>query len=487
LGIKAIYFNPIFEAESMHKYDGTSFHHVDDNFGPDPDRDKKKLREAGETDDPMTWIWTSADSLFLRLIKEAHTRNIRIVIDGVFNHTGTQFFAFQDLRRNQIRSKYADWYDVKTWDNPATAEDEFEYKGWWDVKTLPEFKEDNNGLTNGVKNYIFNISQRWMDPNGDGDPTDGIDGWRLDAADEVSDVFWAEWFAHIKSINPSAILVAENWKISSDWIKNGLFDGVMNYPFAYSMLDFFINKKKAITALALKERLDDLIKDYGQENMHFLWNLVESHDTERIASAVKNPDRRGFDRDGSLRDNVEYDMSKPDDAARSIHQLIAVFQLMFNGSPLIFYGTEAGMWGADDPDNRKPMLWADLDYAKEVSHPVPGKNRSADDNIFDKEFFEFYKRLIKLRHNTPAISYGNYKPVVDTLSADTFGFLREFEDQAVLCLFNRSEKPFSHSLPKDSLRFKRFNNALTEKISDLSKTNFSLNLPARSYLILVSE
>jgi len=120
----------------MHKYDGTSFHHVDDNFGPNPGSDKKRLSLTQETDDPSTWIWTSADSMFLNLINEAHQRNIKIVIDGVFNHSGTTFFAFRDLQINQMNSIYADWYDVKQWDNPDTEENEFDYKGWCDELSL---------------------------------------------------------------------------------------------------------------------------------------------------------------------------------------------------------------------------------------------------------------------------------------------------------------------------------------------------------------
>ena len=121
LGIDAIYFNPLFEAESLHKYDGASYHHIDDNFGPDPVGDKKRLAEAKETEESSTWIWTEADRLFLELVKQAHKRNIRVVLDGVFNHTGTACFAFQDIIQNQQKSRYADWYIIKQWDDPSTA------------------------------------------------------------------------------------------------------------------------------------------------------------------------------------------------------------------------------------------------------------------------------------------------------------------------------------------------------------------------------
>jgi len=130
LGVNAIYFNPVFWARSLHKYDGNSFHHIDPFFGPDPFGDLEKIAaERGE--DPATWVWTAADSLFLRLVSEAHRRAIRVVIDGVFNHTGRDFFAFADLRTRQGESPYRDWYVVQRFDDPSTPADEFEYRGWW--------------------------------------------------------------------------------------------------------------------------------------------------------------------------------------------------------------------------------------------------------------------------------------------------------------------------------------------------------------------
>ena len=141
LGINTIYFNPVFYARSLHKYDGSSFHHVDPYFGPDPVGDLKLM--AQETSDPATWQWTAADKLFLDLLRQAHAREIRIIIDGVFNHTGRDFFAFADLRQRQADSPYRDWYIVQSFDDPATPQNEFRYKGWWGIDTLPEFADDD--------------------------------------------------------------------------------------------------------------------------------------------------------------------------------------------------------------------------------------------------------------------------------------------------------------------------------------------------------
>jgi len=144
--------------------------------------------------DPASWRWTAADRLFLRLLDEAHARGLRAIIDGVFNHTGRDFFAFKDLRENQQDSPYAAWYVVTSWDDPSTPEDEFDHEGWWGYKPLPVFadNEDGSDLHPGPRQYILDATARWMDPNADGNPADGIDGWRLDVANEVPLGFWAE-------------------------------------------------------------------------------------------------------------------------------------------------------------------------------------------------------------------------------------------------------------------------------------------------------
>ncbi len=405
LGINGIYFNPVFEAQSLHKYDGASFHHIDDNFGDNPKTDKKRLLAAKETDEPQTWINTSADSLFFGLIQEAHKRDIRIVIDGVFNHSGPEFFAFEDVVKNGSKSRYADWYDIKKWDDPNTPENEFDFAGWWGFKGLPEFYEDENGFHKGVWDYIFAATKKWMDPNNDGDPSDGIDGWRLDVSDQVAPVFWRAWYKHVKSINPAALIVAENWSDASHALKDNQFDSAMNYPFAYAMVEFFINDQKRISGAEVAKRFNQLKNNYGEERLRKLWNLIDSHDTDRIASMVLNPDLN-FDRNRSPRDNPAYIVRKPTKNERTPQKLIAAFQATFIGSPMFYYGTEAGMWGTDDPDDRKPMLWQDMRFENEKTHPLPGRQRPDDVNKFDEELFSYYQSLIQMRKANPALMHG---------------------------------------------------------------------------------
>ncbi len=451
LGVDAIYFNPLFEAATLHKYDGASFHHIDNNFGADSRGDLERLKLATETEDPGTWIWTSADSVFLQLIKEAHKRDIRIVMDGVFNHTGPEFFAFEDVRKNGPRSRYADWYDIKSWDDPATPQNEFDYAGWWGFKGLPEFYEDENGFRPAVWDYIFHATERWMDPNGDGDPSDGIDGWRLDVADQVAPVFWKKWYKHIKEINPAALIVAELWDEASEAVKDQRFDGAMNYPFAYAMVDFFIDQKTAIDAAELARRLQKLYEAYGKNTLGLMWNLIDSHDTDRVASMILNPDLN-FDRMRSPKDNPNYRVRKPNDTERKKQKLIAAFQMTFVGAPLIYYGTEAGMWGSDDPDDRKPMLWADLKYDDEKQHPLPGKKRPDDKNVFDGELFNYYRDLIRLRRDHPALNRGDFSIAEEFTSGDMIAFYRTAAGEKLLVAFNRSDREQLLELPDNSFK-----------------------------------
>ncbi len=485
LGVEAIYFNPVFEAPSLHKYDGATYHHIDNNFGPDAQGDRQRLLQANETENPKTWIWTRADSTFLQLIQEAHVRGIKVVIDGVFNHTGTQCFAFQDVIKNQQKSRYANWYIILRWDDPQTPENEFDYKGWWGVKTLPELKEDANGIVHGPREYIFHAVERWMDPNGDGDPSDGIDGWRLDVAEEVAKPFWKEWYARVKAINPNALVVTEIWHDASGWIKEKLTDATMNYEFARAVMAFFVDRKKRISAREFAARMEDLKKRYGLKTMNRLWSMLDSHDTDRLASMILNPDR-DYDKQAGPRDNPAYVVRKPNAKERQIQKMIVAFQMAFTGSPIIYYGDEAGMWGADDPDDRKPMVWPEMQFEDETHHPLPGKTRPADSNGFDAQLFDYYKTMIALRKSNPALRVGDFKFLQEAMSDDVLIFTRSFEKQLALAVFNRAKQSRTVKIPVDS-QSGTFVQALTGKTFKAVEGQLTLEVPGREFLILIQK
>ncbi|MCK4287718.1 MAG: hypothetical protein KAW86_00810, partial [Bacteroidales bacterium] len=289
LGISAIYLNPVFDSPSLHKYDAASYHHIDPNFGPDPVGDRQLMKQENPLD-PETWVWTKADELALKLIEEAHKRNIRIIFDGVFNHMGINSFAFQDLLKNQQKSPYKDWFTVKSWDNNETGET-FDYVGWFGVKSLPELREDSAGIVSGPRDYIFNATKRWMNPKNKGIQF-GIDGWRLDVAFCVGHPFWKKWRKLVRSINPEAYLTAEivdTPEKVKPYMQGDEFDGEMNYNFAFACAEFFFNPDSMrISSTEFDHKLKNLRELYPKGVAYVSQNLFGSHDANRIGSHIVN-------------------------------------------------------------------------------------------------------------------------------------------------------------------------------------------------------
>jgi glycosidase len=475
LGIGGIYLNPIFDAVSLHKYDGSSYHHIDVNFGPDPEGDKKLI--ASETpEDPKTWKWTSADRLFLKLIKEVHKKGMRIIIDGVFNHVGTQFWAFRDLVKNQEKSKYKDWFQVLSFDDPATPQNEFDYKGWWNAKSLPQFNRTANDLNPGPKQYIFYATQRWMDPNGNGDCSDGIDGWRLDVARDVPLGFWKDWSKLVRSVNPKAIIIGELWERSPDFIyEGGPFDALMNYSFAFAVNNYFIADKKKISTTDFIDSLKAILSTYPEKNQDILQNLVDSHDTERLSSIINNPDRN-YDRDGNDH-NTDYNPGKPDSSVYEKQKLIAAFQMTWKGAPMIYYGDEVGMWGADDPHDRNPMVWDNLKYDDELINAESGFSKGFGTYKVEqnKDLLSYYKKLISIRNHNPALKDGNVKFIYSNNETSVFAFERYNNKERIIIVFNTGKAKANVELNTDFNKYS-FKNLLSDESGNGSGTDNSLAL-----------
>lgn len=453
LGINTLYFNPVFYARSLHKYDGNTFHHIDPHFGPDPAGDFALM--AQETSDPATWHITAADQMFFDLVAGAHARDLRVVIDGVWNHTGRDFFAFDDIRKNQEASPYKDWYIINAFDDPSTPENEFAYEGWWGVETLPLFADtpDSTDLHPGPKQYVFDATSRWMDPNGDGNPEDGIDGWRLDVAPDVPIKFWADWNAHVRTLNPDAYTVSEVWHEASEFLQEGGFSATMNYhAFAFPVKGFLIDN--LIPASEFMALIDDRRQSFPASMQFAMQNLIDSHDTDRLASMIVNaksqyaiPERYDYDHDVSPRWYEPYDVRKPNARERDIQKLVALMQMTTVGAPMIYYGTEAGMWGADDPDDRMPMVWEDLTYADQVAEPR-GKSRQTDAVGFDASIFDFYQAVIRLRQNNEVLRYGTQTTLMADDAANSFVFARQFDGNQVIVAMNRSDAPQVLTFPE---------------------------------------
>lgn len=446
LGITALYLNPVFMAPSHHKYDGMMYHHIDPYLGPDPAGDLKRM-ETENPADPNTWVWTSADKMVLRLIEEAHRRGMRLIFDGVFNHMGINSFAFQDVKKHQQKSAYKDWFTIKSWDNPK-AKTKFEYEGWFGVKELPELREDENGIVSGPKEYIFASTRRWMDPNGDGSVGDGIDGWRLDVAFCISHPFWKDWRKLVKSINPDAYITAEiidSIEATRPYLLGDEFDAVMNYNFAFLSSDYFIDIPNRISTTEFDAGLKKLRDSFTGGVTGVQQNLFGSHDTNRLSSAIVNKNLGGYGQWGDYfmkskaSSNPGYLTTKPTVADYQIQKLFVIFQMTYPGAPMVYYGDEVGMWGANDPDCRKPMVWADLSYAPEV-YNYDGSKRTKPETVeVNQDLLAHYKKLIGIRNAHPALSTGDFKAILCDNLQQVYVYSRTLSNETILVVLNNSE------------------------------------------------
>jgi glycosidase len=426
LGINAIYLNPIFEAADLHKYDTSDYRHVDQHFGFKGDIDQLK----GETDDPATWQWTKSDKLFLDFLADAHKQGFHVIIDGVFNHTGKRFWAFQDVVKNGKNSKYADWFNVTSWDP-------FHYRAWdGDDGWLPELKKDpKNGFSPGPRAHLFAITKRWLAP--DGDPSKGVDGFRLDAPEGIPHPFWIDWRKLVKQTKPDAYIDGEIWGRANAWLGGDQYDGVMNYQFAMLSQSFFVNEKKAITPTQLAQRATEMQFAYPFQAVLVNQNLFDSHDTDRAASMFVNPDLP-YDGADRIQDNgPHYNPRKPNQTERAKMLQEVAWQMTYVGAPMIYYGDEAGMWSADDPSDRQPMVWKDLQ---------PYDNPEV---TFDQEKFDWYQKLIAIRRHFPALQTGFFHPVLVDDNRGIFAYDRTLDGASVTVVLNHSDHAQTIDVPID--------------------------------------
>jgi glycosidase len=493
LGITAIYLTPIFESPSSHKYDTRMYHHIDNNFGPNPKADEK-IWESENPADPKTWKWTTADKLFLKLIQEVHKRGMKIILDGVFNHVGTSFWAFQDVVKNQQKSPFKDWFKIKSWDNPNTPENEFEYEGWAGVKDLPEIRKDiKTGLAEGFANHIHSIIKRWMDPNGDGNPSDGIDGWRLDVAEKVDLVFWRQFRKWVKEINPESYITGEilwdDWQINrmfnaAPWLQGDAFDGVMNYRFAQAIKKFIADADFQISPRAFADSIEAIKNEYYRDNFYSVQNLFDSHDVDRLSSQIVNPDK-WYDHQANPQQYKEYKVRKPNKTELLKQRLAIGIQMTMPGAPMIYYGDEAGMWGGDDPDCRKPMVWSGIKYDTETADPL-GRERKPDPVSFNTELFKWYKNLIGIRKENKELTEGDLDFFYINNGSKVLGYKRIKNNKTIFVILNNDIANKSIEMKLDSKDYKGniITNLIDGKKVNGKDNNYKIDLQPYQIMIL---
>ncbi len=455
LGINAIYFNPLNDSPSMHKYDPRHWRHIDRNFGPNPKKDIE-ITAAEDPINPATWKWTTADSLFLQLIKKCHKKGIRVIMDYSFNHTGRDFWAFNDIKQKGKDSKVADWYEIESFDDPATPGNEFKYKGWAGALTLPEMKKDIIGDKNdmpfegnlhskGAKNHIYAVAKRWLDPNKDGKFDDGIDGYRLDVAAEVPMGFWVDFRKVVREVNPETYLVGEIWwktwpdslMLPNNFLKGNMFDAIMNYRWYRPARHFFADAPEPMKPSDFVKELEDKFVGIDKDRQKAMMNLVASHDAPRVSTSLYNNGLYKYQ--VKPYDNESYKIDKPDAKTRSIQEMLLIHQFTFVGAPHIWYGDEVGMWGADDPDTRKPMVWQDINYADETTHPF-GKERKTDKVVQDTVLLDFYKKLIRIRKSNPVLIDGELTFSLVDDENNVLAYSRNNDKDEIVVVFNKSKQ-----------------------------------------------
>ena len=397
LGVNIIYLNPIFLSSSTHKYDAWDHFKVDDTFGGD-----EALKD---------------------LIKEAHSRNMKVVLDCSLNHVHPRHFAFQDIVEKGEKSEYKEWFTVFDypvrflhrphlyantykvgWDGnseeyktylektfketkvPVEVVDddgpiiEPTFKAWWGVPDMPKINFKNDG----ARQWALDVTEHWI-KNFD------IDGWRMDVAKELDFSFWKDFRDVAYSAKKDILLISEIFGDTSQWLQGERFDGTMNYSFRETMTDYFATKR--IDNKEFANSLANLYSMYSFEALSSCQNLLSSHDVKRFLN------RCGANTDGMFG---------------------AVFlQATFPGIAGIYYGDEIGLGGADDPQNREPFPWESEDK-------------------WNKDLLKFTSELMSIKTSQPILRYGNFEMV--TYDDNYVIFRRVLNDESLLCIVNRDLK-----------------------------------------------
>ena len=415
LGINALYLTPIFQSASNHRYHTHDYYQVDPMLG--------------------------GNEALQDLLEAAHQREMKVVLDGVFNHASRGFFFFNDILENGSNSPWLDWFKIKKWPlAPYNGDLPANYDSWADYRALPEFNHENPGS----REYIMRVAEHWIQQ--------GIDGWRLDVADCIKvPGFWQEFRDRVKALNPDAYIVGEVWRDAGQWLDGSQFDGVMNYEFGGPTIAFTAGDRvdlnciqghdydpsPALDAPSYAKRMERLLGLYADEIQQTQLNLLESHDTSRMLTLASGD-------------------------AESV-ELATLLMLTFPGAPNIYYGTEVGLPGGLDPDCRRGF---------------PSSDR------WDRRVLDYHRQLIALRHSHPALRTGDYR----ILFADEllYAFARVLGDEEIVVAVNAGpmESAVDLRLEEQGLRSQPRQVLYGDGTATWKEGHLVLHIPARSGLVV---
>ncbi len=353
LGVNCIYINPIFAAGEYHKYDTLDYFQIDPCFGTNKD--------------------------FKEMVKIMHQKGIRVIIDGVFNHCGWKFFAFEDVVKNGENSKYKDWFYGLTFPvkRPETQEEIPSYECFAYERLMPKLNTSNKE----VQEYLLKVGKYWVEEF-------DIDGWRLDVASEVNDDFWRQFRKAVRSVKNDCFIIGEVWESGAHWMQGDMFDSTMNYDVRKFCNYFFA--KEAIDSVTFDAGVTNMRMRYRKNLQYGQLNLLDSHDVSRFLSVCgENKDK---------------------------WKIAVIFQMMFLGVPSLFYGNEQGFTGNHE-----------VDYRRKMEFKTTG------------ETFLFFQKLIDIRKKEVAVRRGDYKTVFAEADKRVYAFSRNLNEETVLVILNASE------------------------------------------------
>ncbi|WP_270318568.1 glycoside hydrolase family 13 protein [Weissella confusa] len=355
LGVSGIYLNPIFQAPSNHKYDTQDYMTVDPHFG-----DAK---------------------LFKQLVQAAHERGIRVMLDAVFNHIGDKSMQWQDVLKNGQASPYANWFHIRKFPATYTPTDNFEFAAdaTYDTFDYTPHMPKLNTSNPEVVDYLLNIATYWVKEF-------DIDAWRLDVANEIDHHFWRKFHDAMMALKPDFYILGEIWHTSQSWLVGDEFTAIMNYSYTDAILQYFLENESADT---LVQKMSHQLMLYRDATNRMMFNTLDSHDTPRLMTLAHED--------------------------KQLAKSILAFTFMQPGVPSIYYGTEYGMTGENDPDDRKPMVW--------------------QPELQDHDLYDFMQKLVQVRRQNIA-KLSDDKITFDVIGDRQIRLTREDNQTRIVGVFN---------------------------------------------------
>jgi cyclomaltodextrinase len=378
LGINAIYLTPIFQSACNHRYHTHDYYQVDPMLG--------------------------GNAALRSLVEAAHAKDIRIMLDGVFNHASRGFFQFHDVLENGPHSAWSDWFHIHGWPlAPYDGDRPANYTGWFNNRALPKFNTDNPA----VREFLMQVGEYWIREY-------DIDGWRLDVPAEIKTPgFWEEFRIRMRALKPDLYLVGEIWREAADWLRGDRFDATMNYVFAAAAIAFaggdrvskaLVNNRSyhpfpGIDAPAFAERITRLQSAYDWDTTLVQFNLLASHDAPRVASIARGD--------------------------KATLRLATLLQMTYPGTPCVYYGDEIALRGTrryDHPHRDMDARW-----------PFPWD----DESLWDREMLSYFRDVIALRRNCPALRSGEFHQLL--AQGQQYAMARKAAAETLLVVCNTSE------------------------------------------------